>query len=118
MKSTKRLEITTNKVFEIIKNFYSENFPYPTQFNAIDAINLAFSDNTFERSVKGHLQNNVNGPAYVGPHNHYTPVFNDQNLCIDFVNDVRELHSWLEKNGFIEADVATEKFTLTNKLYF
>lgn len=35
MKSTKTLEITTNKIFAIIKNFYSKNFPYPTKFNAI-----------------------------------------------------------------------------------
>lgn len=119
MKSTDALEITTNKIFEIIKNFYSKNFPYPTKFNAIDAINIAFSDDTYGRCVKGHLEikeNNI--PVYVGMHNGYTPVFKDENLCLNFVQDVYALHSWLVKNDFIVDDVATEKFTLTKNLHF
>jgi len=118
MKSTKSLEITTNKIFEIIKNFYSKNFPYPTKFNSMEAINMAFSDNTFDRCVKGRLENKGNGPIYVGLHNEYTPIFNNPNVCIDLVNDVSALNSWLEKSGYIEDEVATEKFTQTDKLHF
>ncbi|HFQ8727697.1 TPA: hypothetical protein ACHTI0_004627 [Enterobacter kobei] len=119
MKSTKTLEITTNKIFAIIKNFYSKNFPYPTKFNAIDAINLSFSDGTYERCVKGRLEikeNNI--PVYVGMHNEYTPVFKNENLCLDFVQDVDALHCWLVKYEFIVDDMATEKFTKTKDLHF
>ncbi|UIN02286.1 hypothetical protein [Yersinia ruckeri] len=119
MQSTEKLQITTNKVYEIIKNFYSKNFPYPTKFNAIDAINLSFSDNTYDRCVRGRLEKNENNiPVYIGEHNLYTPVFKDQNVCIGFVQDVNTLHAWLVKNSYIIDEVATEKFTLTKNLYF
>lgn len=51
-------------------------------------------------------------------HNLYTPVFKDENVCISLVEDVRTLHSWLEQNGYIKGDVATEKFTLIKNLHF
>ena len=83
MKSTKKLEITTNKIFEIIKNFYSKNFPYPVAFSAIDAINLSFSDGTYGRAVNGRLEiKEANEPVFIGMHNLYTPVFKDENVCI------------------------------------
>lgn len=55
MKSTAILDISTNNIFEIIRNHYKENFPYYSEWDAIAAINLAFKNSSYGRVVPGYF---------------------------------------------------------------
>jgi len=117
MKSTEKLELNTNTIYHIVKAFYGKNFPYPTAFSAIEAINLSFSKGAYGRVVPGRFDVDPHEhPVYVGMHNEYTPVFKDPKNCADLVEDVKQLQKWLRVNGFISEDVATEKLISTKDL--
>ncbi|EDJ8983003.1 hypothetical protein GFI10_01915 [Salmonella enterica subsp. diarizonae] len=120
MQSTTILDISTNNIFEIIRNHYKEHFPYCSEWDAITAINLAFKNSSYGRVVPGYFKTNDIGQVlYAGQHNHYSEeVFTKKENCQHLVNDVEALHSWLLNNGFIKDGMATEKMILTNKFIF
>ncbi|MFH7803478.1 hypothetical protein [Enterobacter cloacae] len=119
MKSGKVLEIRINVIFEIIKNYYSINFPYKAEWNPVSAINLSFENSSYGRVVPGRIKSNENNElVYTGSHNQYSMVFKDGLNIQNLVDDVEALHGWLVNNSYINDGIATEKMITTKGLFF
>lgn len=121
MKSVKKLKLLNNDIYKIIKKFYSLHFPYPIEFSAIDAINLALEEVGGNLGSKGKLERDPNKNIIFILDKSALPTnskFKNPSDCQDLVDDVEKLHEWLVKHEFIDDEVPTPKFISTTDLIF
>lgn len=112
-------------IYNIIRKHYLKNFPYPTQFEALNAINEHL--NSIDESV--HIKKVGDEYKLIQPTHHKEEkskyetqesnvfVYLSQPSGIAAVfQDVNTYHEWLNNNGFIADRIATEKMLVTDKL--
>lgn len=112
-------------VYEIIRNHYIKNFPYPILFQALNAINESLYNINKNASLKkdgdqykfiNPNSNKENNSPYGNPGDNLFAYLSQSSGVEALLQDINALQEWLSNNGFIFNGIATEKMLVTSKL--
>lgn len=118
-----------NGIYDMVRNYYMDNFPHTVGFKAVDVIN--FYLHTFNKSAivekieDDYVLNNPNPTkadndpftqGLVSINIKFETYLSHKNGMIKIFQDVNALHQWLTVSGFINDGIATEKMLSVKKL--
>ncbi|EAZ6862599.1 hypothetical protein CE345_20745 [Salmonella enterica] len=96
-----------NELYELLRAYYIDTFPYPHEFKAIYFLNFL----SRKERCKGIFYDENNTLAFKEDGLHWmNDKFNDTEFVAKIALDSETFNNWLTDEGYIKNNTATDKF--------